>query len=310
MSRLDRLVAGKQIAQAAAVIGREFTRELLSATVKLPEEQLVTGLDELERAGLIFRRGSDTGWSYMFKHALLRDAAYASLLRDTRRERHAQVARALESTRSESTPPELVARHYSEANLHDAALRYWTFAGARAAERAAHREAISHYENALEALEHTPEKQDRAQLQVQMRIKIASSMRIIEKVDAALQILRETQQIAIDQGLDAELAEIHNLLGNLYFPRGNVDACLEEHRLSLHHARAAGAPRLEVRALGGIGDAQYARGRFQSAQACFEQCLALCRENAFDEIQAAYLPMAAYILSLGLDLDRALGLAH
>jgi class 3 adenylate cyclase/tetratricopeptide (TPR) repeat protein len=151
MARLDRLASVREVAQIGAVIGREFAHELLAAVSPLSEPQLGAALNQLVQSELIFRCGAPPDATYSFKHALVQDAAYQSLLRSRRQQLHAKIAEMLEA-RFEGTPPEVVARHCTEAGLTDKAVGYWHLAGERAMELSAYREAIAHLGRAHELL--------------------------------------------------------------------------------------------------------------------------------------------------------------
>ena len=163
LARLDRLAMGKDIAQVAAVIGREFTYSLILAVSGLSEPDLNAALARLVAAELIFQRGSPPEATYAFKHALLQDAAYGSVLRGRRRQIHAATKRALEDRFPEVTEaqPELLAFHCSEAELIGEAIDYWERAGRRAADQSANREATGHFRRALNLLQQTPEGAER-----------------------------------------------------------------------------------------------------------------------------------------------------
>src|ERR1700680_1520466 len=119
MARLDRLGPAKEVAQIGAVIGREFSYALLTAVVRKPEAELNLALGRLVQSGLLYRQGGPPQWSYVFKHALLQDTAYGTLLREPRRALHARIADVLESQFAEidANQPELLARHCTEARL-------------------------------------------------------------------------------------------------------------------------------------------------------------------------------------------------
>ena len=152
MARLDRLAPVKEIAQLGAVIGREFSQELLAAVADRTEDQLRSALDQLVRSELVFRRGSPTDPIYTFKHTMVQEVAYQSLLKSRREQLHARIARVLEKRFSETaaTEPELLAQHYTAAGLHDPAVDYWHRAGQRASERSADLEAIEHLTQGVE----------------------------------------------------------------------------------------------------------------------------------------------------------------
>jgi DNA-binding winged helix-turn-helix (wHTH) protein/predicted ATPase len=159
LARLDRLAMGKDIAQVSAAIGREFSYNLILAVGGLAEPDLNAALARLVAAGLIFQRGSPPEATYAFKHALLQDAAYGSVLRGRRRQIHANIRRALEDRFPEITEaqPELLAFHCSEAGLVREAIDYWERAGRQAAERFASTEATGHFQRALKLLQQRPE---------------------------------------------------------------------------------------------------------------------------------------------------------
>jgi predicted ATPase len=133
MARLDRLGSAKEVAQVGSAIGREFSYALLSAVARKPAVELQSALDRLIAAGLLFRQGMPPQATYLFKHALVQDAAYGTLLREPRRALHARITETLESQFAEiaESQPELVAKHSTEAGLTEKAARYWSKAGQR-----------------------------------------------------------------------------------------------------------------------------------------------------------------------------------
>jgi tetratricopeptide (TPR) repeat protein len=151
MSRLDRLGPAKELGQIGAAIGREFSHALLAAVARKPEAQLQSSLDRLIDAGLLFRQGVPPHSTYLFKHALVQDAAYGTLLREPRRALHARIANVLESQFTEiaESQPELRARHCAEAGLIEKAVGLWGKAGQRSLEQSALAEAIEQFARAL-----------------------------------------------------------------------------------------------------------------------------------------------------------------
>jgi len=151
MARLDRLGPAKEVAQIGAAIGREFSHSLLAAVVRRPEAELSFGLDRLVAAGLLFRQGAPPHASYLFKHALVQDAAYGTLLREPRRALHARIAHALETQFGEicESQPELLARHSAQAGLLEKAAGLWGKAGLRSLSRSALVEAVAQLTRAL-----------------------------------------------------------------------------------------------------------------------------------------------------------------
>ncbi len=174
MARLDRLGGSKELAQIGAAIGREFSHELLAAVALRPEAKLEMQLDKLVRAGLLFRQGAPPDATYLFKHALVQDAAYGLLLREPRRHLHARIAETLESKFSETAEnkPEMLARHWAEAGDIEKAAVLWGKAGQRSAERSALVEAAEQLKRALnliKSLPHTPAlRREEIKLQVEL----------------------------------------------------------------------------------------------------------------------------------------------
>ena len=172
MARLDRLGAAKEVAKIGAAIGREFSHALLASVMRQPEPELGSALDRLIAAGLLFRQGVPPHASYLFKHALVQDAAYGMLLRGPRRTLHARIAETLESQFAEiaANQPELLARHCTEAGLIEKAAGLWGKAGQRSLERSALVEAAEQLKRALDqiaALPATPAlRHERIKLQV------------------------------------------------------------------------------------------------------------------------------------------------
>ena len=155
MARLDRLAAVKEIAQIGAVIGREFSYALLNAVVSYDETKLKSGLAQLENAELVFRRGESTEAIYTFKHALVRDAAYESLLRSRRQILHGQIAEALRDQFATiaAAQPEVLAHHFTQAGQTETAIEWWGRAGRRAMDKSAYNEAIANLRRGLELAE-------------------------------------------------------------------------------------------------------------------------------------------------------------
>lgn len=179
MARLDRLGACKETAQLGATLGREFSGELISAVSLLAPDRLIGDLNALVDSGLAFRRGSGTGTRYAFKHALIQDAAYQSLLRTTRVRYHQRIADSLVERfpRIAAAQPELVAHHYAEAGATDQAIKYWHLAGVRARERSADREAIAHLTRGLRLLEALPASVERDRSELELQITLGPALR-------------------------------------------------------------------------------------------------------------------------------------
>ena len=170
MERVDRLGPAKDIVQTGAAIGREFTYELLQATLEVTDSQLKQALDLCVASGLVFQEGEIPLATYHFKHALVQDAAYSTLSKKPRRVLHARIAKALERRFAErvTREPELLAYHYEQAGLTGQAVEYWHRAARRDAERSANIEALNHFNRALELLKELPQGAERNALELEL----------------------------------------------------------------------------------------------------------------------------------------------
>ena len=187
LSRLDRLAEAKEIAQIGACIGREFSYELIAAVSDNGERELGQSLERLLEHSLVFSRGRPPEATYVFKHALVQDAARASLLRSRRQPIHARIARTLEAQSPEirSARPELLAHHYTEAGDRERAITYWQRAGERATQSFANIEAIGHLQQGLRLVEHLPEGRDRSRHELEIQSLLAPLFSIINGWNAA-----------------------------------------------------------------------------------------------------------------------------
>ena len=182
MARLDRLGDAKRVAQSAAAIGREFTRELLARVMSEDAVSLEQSLRQLTEAGMLFLRGVAPRARYVFKHALVQEAALDSMLRRTRQAVHKRIAEVLEAefpTVSVSEP-EVLAHHYSEAGEVERAIGYWHQAGRRAAQRSAYVETVSHLSNALQLLTTLPESIARDEQELALQTELGPSQMAVE----------------------------------------------------------------------------------------------------------------------------------
>ena len=172
MERVDRLGPAKEIVQTGAAIGREFTYELLQATVEATDSQLRHALDLFVASGLVFQEGEIPIAKYHFKHALVQEAAYSTLPKKPRRLLHARIAKTLESRFAEriKMEPELLAYHYEQAGLSGPAVDYWHRAARRDAERSANIEALNHFNRALDLLKELPQGAERNALELELLI--------------------------------------------------------------------------------------------------------------------------------------------
>jgi class 3 adenylate cyclase/predicted ATPase len=178
MARLDRLGAAKEVAQIGAAIGREFSHALLAAVVRNPEAELTSALDRLMGAGLLFRQGVPPHATYLFKHALVQDAAYGTLLRERRRALHARIAETLEGQFPEiaESQPELLARHCSEAGLIEKAAGLWGKAGQRSLARLALVEALEQLKRALAQIATLPATSALRREEIKLQVALISPL--------------------------------------------------------------------------------------------------------------------------------------
>jgi class 3 adenylate cyclase/DNA-binding winged helix-turn-helix (wHTH) protein/tetratricopeptide (TPR) repeat protein len=178
MARLDRLGPAKQIAQIGAAIGREFPYEVLAMVAHQPEDKLQSSLDRLFEAGLVFRRGAPPQATFIFKHALVQDTAYGTLLRRPRRELHARIAEVLERQFPETVEqrPEVLAHHFAEAGQADRAVQYWIRAGDLATLRSTSREAATHYRSALRIVDEQPQTAPMRQIEAELCMKLGNAI--------------------------------------------------------------------------------------------------------------------------------------
>jgi class 3 adenylate cyclase len=178
MARLDRLGPAKGVAQIGAAIGREFSHELLAVVADLPEPDLPAALDHLLQSGLLSRQGSPPHATYLFKHALVQDAAYGTLLREPRRALHARIAETLESQPADGaeTRPELLARHWGEAGMIERAVGLWGKAGQQSLARSALMEAEAQFRRALDQIAALPGTPDLRREQINSRIGLANTL--------------------------------------------------------------------------------------------------------------------------------------
>jgi predicted ATPase len=179
LGRLDRLgPAAKTVAQVGAAIGRDFSHELLTAAAQLAEPELQEALRRLVEAGLVFQRGAPPAAEYLFKHALVQDTAYTTLLRGPRQALHHRIAEALEQRFADliETRPEIVAHHYGEAAIADKAIAYWHRAGKSSVAKSAVREAIAQLRRGLSLLDGLPETRERQQLELDIHVTLTAAL--------------------------------------------------------------------------------------------------------------------------------------
>jgi tetratricopeptide (TPR) repeat protein len=172
LARLDRLAPVRTLAQVGAALGRQFSHDLIAAVASLPNAQLLDSLDQLVASELVFRRGAPPNAEYTFKHALVQDAAYSTLLRSQRRQLHGRIAATIERQFPDivAGQPEVLARHSTEAGLSEAAIGWWRRAGELALRRSAFAEAIAHFDKAIGLTEGLADGPDSRLTQLRLQI--------------------------------------------------------------------------------------------------------------------------------------------
>ena len=257
MARLDRLPAAKAVAQLGAVLGREFSYAMLQALAPLDEDTLQARLEQLVAAELLYQRGRLPRATYLFKHALIQDAAYASLLKSTRQQMHQQVAQVLEAQFPETvaTQPELVAQHYTEAGLMEQAILYWQRAGQQALQRSANLEAVRHLTTALELLALLPETPVRAQQELDLQLALGSAL-LVSKGHTALEVERayaRARELCQQVGETPQLFSVLRGLWQFYNMRGEYQTARELGEQCLHLAQNVQEPALLLEAHHALG---------------------------------------------------------
>src|SRR6267142_482965 len=178
LARLERLAPTREVVQIAATLGRQFSHELISAVAEMPQPQLERALEQLIRAELVFRRGAPPDATYTFKHALVQDAAYSTLLRPRRQQLHASIVPVLERQFPEivAARPALLARHCAEAGLTEKAINYWRTAGEQAVRRSTMAEAVAHFGKAINLLANLPKSPERESSELSLQLALAGAI--------------------------------------------------------------------------------------------------------------------------------------
>jgi len=252
MARLDRLGPAKELAQLAATLGRAFTYELLTAISSLTKEELEGALTHLEQAELVYRRGFPPDATYAFKHALVRDTAYQSLLKSTRQRLHQRIATTLEEQFPETaeTEPELLAYHYTEAHLTEQAVGYWHRAGRRASERSARVEAVAHLTKGLKLITNLPDTQERARHELNLQITLAPVLLSIKgwAADEVEQVYLRAQELCRQVGEPSQLFAVTWGLWHHYQHCGELKMArdLANEVLALAEKQTDSGPRLQA----------------------------------------------------------------
>lgn len=252
MARLDRLATSKDVAQLAACIGRSFDFPLLSAVAPHSETELRTALDQLIEAGLVHERGMRAGLNYEFKHALVRDAAYDSLLKSTRKLNHQRIAQTLEQGFESlaDAQPGLLALHYTEAGLVEQAVTWWQRAGVRSARLGANLEAIQNLERGLELLAALDPSEEVASREVDMLQVLGNAIRATEGSASERAEQAYSRAHSLCERLGDKGREFPILWGmwHVAMARGELDQATQKARHILALAKEMDNPDLELEA--------------------------------------------------------------
>src|ERR1041385_47072 len=277
IARLDRLDTAKEVAQVASVIGREFFRGLLAETVSFEETALVRDLERLLQSEIILRRGLPSDASYLFKHALIQQAAYESILSRDARRLHGKIAEALESKFADRAErqPEVAAFHFTRAGVTEKAINYWQKAAERSIKNSANPEAVAHLTQCLELLEELPAGPERDRREMRLRTAlalplIATKGYAAEEVDEALS---RAQHLCTEVGDDAELFRVLRLLWPFRTVRGDHAKAFEAARQIQTMAKSQDAAALRLEADRVLGSSYFYMGRLSEARQHFESAI-------------------------------------
>jgi class 3 adenylate cyclase/predicted ATPase len=279
MARLDRLAPVKMVAQLGATIGRQFSYELFRAVSPLDEPTLQQGLRQLIEAELVYQQGTPPQATYTFKHALIQDAAYQSLLRSTRQQYHKRIAQVLVEQFPETaeTQPELLAHHYTEAGRTEQAISYWQRAGQQARQRSANPEAVQHLTMGLALLATLPETPERDQQELNLQIALGPAL-VAAKGRAAPeveQVYARALELCRQVGETPQLFPTLRGLCRFYQGRGALPTAraLGEQLLRLAQREDVPTPRLEAHEA--LGSTLFYLGDYAAAQTHLEQGVVL-----------------------------------
>jgi tetratricopeptide (TPR) repeat protein/ABC-type transport system involved in cytochrome c biogenesis ATPase subunit len=275
MARLDRLAPVREVAQIGAAIGREFSYSLVRALVGRDENALKHKLTQLEQTELVFRRGEPPEAVYSFKHALVRDVAYESLLKSRRYHLHGQIARALEEKFPDiaASQPEIVAHHFTQAGLVDAAIEYWLKAGAKAYSLYANEDAVRFFERASTLLQKLPETPDNLERAADIRFQLRNALLPLGETDRILRSLDELDPILARLGDKLRSAQYAAYRCNHHFLIGEQRRAIEFAETAIRLAREHGDRGVLGESLYRLGQSYNALGEYRQAIMLLEQSL-------------------------------------
>jgi len=292
LSRLDRDVTAKQVAQIASAIGREFPFSLLAAIADVPEDRLHEGLESLVRSGLLVRQSSAGQEAFSFRHGLLHEATYQTLLLRRRRELHRRIAETLVSF-DQGAPqhqPEVVARHFDEAGLLDRAAAGWLEAGRRALAIGAYREALQDLEAGLKVVQRVAEGRQRHAMELPLQMAKAEALRSARYTggDEALKACQRTRELCIELGDVVRLVRVLRLEAGITFNRADPDGTQRVGEEFLRISEAHHEPIGKILGHQTLGFVGFFRGDLIGAQRQLQEALAAA-EAVGDEAALAEL---------------------
>jgi predicted ATPase len=283
MARLDRLLSVKEIAQTGAAIGREFSYPVLRAVVARDDAALGHALTELEQAELVYRRGTPPEAVYSFKHALVRDAAYESMLKSRRQQLHGQIARALENGFPDvaTSEPEILAHHFTEAGTVQRAITYWLKAGNLALSRSSNSEAVKHLSRGIELIQNLEPSPERTRKELDFYLALGPAVAATEG-DAAQETSRVFSRARDLLGGGGTPTEQMTVLWGNYLAhsmRAEYSAAVEVARQCLTLASEHQHPGMSALASRFMGQTLHFMGAFVDARVHLERTLAICEAN-------------------------------
>jgi tetratricopeptide (TPR) repeat protein len=308
LARLDRLAAAKVVAQLGATIGRTFVYDVMQAIAPLDAVTLQAALAQLVEAEVVAQRGVPPQATYTFKHALIQDAAYESLLRSTRQQYHQRIAQVLAERFPETTEtqPELLAQHYTAAGLHAQALPYWQRAGELALERSAYREAVGSFEQALSTLSHLPETRATCEQAIDLRLALRTALAPSGNSERVLTCLREAETLAATLDDPRRLGRVSLFLSVHFLAMGVYDQASAAARRALVFATTSGEVGEQALANDHLGVACHAQGDYRQAIAYFRQVVVsldgVQRHKRFGQIMLPAVNSRAWLASCHAEL--------
>jgi DNA-binding winged helix-turn-helix (wHTH) protein/tetratricopeptide (TPR) repeat protein len=272
-ARLDRLSSVKDIAQIGATIGGEFSYALMAAVSELPEHDLKGALAQLVDAELIFQLGAPPDATYKFKHTLVQDAAYDSLLRAPRQRIHARIAGVLEDRfpNVAASTPGTLAHHYAEAGILDRAASYWTKAGRLSLERSAMVEASTQFERALRLLADLPETMTRRKQEVDLRLMLFQAYLTRGEIGRMTDTLAGAVEAAKALGDERRLALAFVQLATAQWMQGDHVAAAGSARFVLEYAQRTEDLPLQISGKHALATAQHGQGRLKDAISLYRE---------------------------------------